>query len=66
MVAGAMPEAPWARLASFRASISRAIGAGVGSPTPAAWDSTILRWRVARSAASIRTEASLPKPVLIP
>ena len=32
MVAGSTPEAPWARLASFRASISRAIAGGDGSP----------------------------------
>ncbi len=37
------PDAPWARLASLRAIMSRAIDAGMGWPTPAACDSTMLR-----------------------
>ena len=39
---------------------------GIGSPTPAACDSTMLRCSVARSAGPMRTLASLPKPVLMP
>ncbi len=66
MVCGCTPEAPWARLASFRASISRTIAIGVDSPTPAEWESTMFRCSVARSQASIRTLASFPKPVLMP
>ena len=65
-VSGRTPEAPCARLASLRAIISRTIGAGIGSPTPAACDSTMLRCNVSRSPAAIRTLASLPKPVLMP
>ena len=42
-VSGRTPEAPCARLASFSASISRTIGSGIGSPTPAACESTMLR-----------------------
>ena len=49
-VSGRTPEAPCARLASLSAIISRTTGAGVGSPTPAACDSTMLRCSVARSA----------------
>ncbi len=51
---------------SFSAIISRTIGAGVASPTPAACESTMLRCSLARSAAAMRTLASLPKPVLMP
>ncbi len=65
-VSGRTPDAPCARLASFSAIISRATATGIGSPTPAACDSTMLRCRVSRSAASMRTLASLPKPVLMP
>ena len=65
-VSGRTPEAPCARLASFNASISRTSGAGIGSPTPAACDNTMLRWSVARSAGSMRMLASRPKPVLMP
>jgi len=65
-VCGRTPEAPCARLASFKASISRTTFPGIGSPTPAACESTILVWSRARSAASMRTLASLPKPVLMP
>ncbi len=60
------PEAPWARLPSFRAIISRTIGVGVASPTPAACESTMLRCSLARSASAMRTLASLPKPVFTP
>ena len=63
---GRTPEAPRARLASFSAIISRTIRAGIGAPTPAACDSTMLRWSVARSSGAMRTLASLPKPVLMP
>mgnify|MGYP006168103737 CR=1 FL=1 len=65
-VAGRMPEAPWARLASLSAIISRTTAMGIGSPTPAACESTILRCRVSRLSRSMRTLASLPKPVLMP
>ncbi len=65
-VCGRIPEAPWARLASFNAIIRRTTGAGIGSPTPAACESTILRCRVSRSSRSMRTLANLPKPVLMP
>ena len=65
-VSSRTPEAPCARLASFSAIISRTIAGGVGSPTPAACESTMFRCSVARSAASIRTVASFPKPVLMP
>ena len=60
------PDAPWARLASLSAIISRATATGIGGPTPAACDSTMLRCSFSRSAASMRTLASLPKPVLMP
>ena len=43
IVCGRTPEAPCARLASFSAIISRVIATGIGSPTPAACDSTMLR-----------------------
>src|SRR5207247_1686627 len=49
-VSGRTPEAPWPRLASLSAIITRAFDAGAGSPTPAACESTMLRWSVARSA----------------
>ena len=65
-VAGCTPDAPCARLPSFNAIISRTTGTGMGAPTPAAWLSTMLRCRVSRSAASMRTLASFPKPVLMP
>ena len=64
--AGLIPDAPCARLASFNAIISRATSCGTGSPTPAAWESTMFRCSVSRSRASMRTLASLPKPVLTP
>ena len=48
------------------ASIRRATAIGIGGPTPAACDSTRLRWSFSRSAASMRTLASFPKPVLMP
>ena len=44
------PDAPWARLASLSAIISRATATGIGAPTPAACDSTMLRWSRSRSA----------------
>ena len=44
----------------------RTMATGERSPTPAACDSTMLRCNCARSAAAMRTPASLPKPVLIP
>ncbi|MNT04139.1 hypothetical protein D3C72_1387050 [compost metagenome] len=65
-VSSRTPEAPWARLTSFNAIISRTTFAGIGSPTPAACESTMFRCRVARSSRSMRTLASLPKPVLMP
>ena len=43
IVSGRTPEAPCARLASFSAIMSRVTATGVGSPTPAACDSTMLR-----------------------
>ena len=60
------PEAPRPRLASFNAIISRTIAGRIGSPTPAACDSTMLRWSAARSSGAMRTLASFPKPVLMP
>ena len=66
IVAARTPEAPWARLASFRAIISRTTGTGMGSPVPAACESTMLRWRVSSWSVPIRTLASFPKPVLMP
>ena len=66
IVAIRTPDAPCARLASFSAIISRAMLAGIASPTPAAWLSTMLRWSVCRSSSLILTLASFPKPVLIP
>ena len=65
-VAGCTPDAPCDRLPSFKAIIRRTMGTGIGAPTPAAWLSTMLRWRVCRSASSMRTLASFPKPVLMP
>jgi hypothetical protein len=61
-----MPDAPCARLAIFNAIINRAMATGIASPTPAACDSTMLRCSFSRSCASMRTLASLPKPVLMP
>ncbi len=61
-----MPLAPCARLASLSAIIRRVTGTGSGSPTPTQCDSTMLRWSVVRSWASMRTDASLPKPVFTP
>ena len=60
------PEAPRPNEASLSAIIRRTIGAGVGSPTPAEWERTRFRCSVATSAGATRTEASLPKPVLMP
>ena len=40
------PEEPCARLASLSAIISRTIGAGIASPTPAECDSTMLRCKL--------------------
>ena len=65
-VAGRTPEAPRPRLASLRAIISRTCAGRIGSPTPAACESTILRWSVASSCGAMRTLASFPKPVLMP
>ncbi len=65
-VAGRTPDAPWPRLASFSASISRTIASGAGSPTPAACESTMFRCSCCRSQASMRTLASRPKPVFSP
>jgi hypothetical protein len=60
------PEAPCARLATFRAIMSLVAAGSIGSPTPAAWERTMLRWSASSPARSIRTLASFPKPVLIP
>ena len=60
-VSGRTPEAPCARLASFSAIISRATATGIGSPTPAAWLSTMLRCRVSRSAAVDAHAGQLPE-----
>ena len=65
-VAGRTPEAPRPRLASFNAIISRTLAGRIGSPTPAACESTMLRWSAARSSAAMCTLASFPKPVLMP
>ena len=46
MVDQRTPEAPCARLASFSAMTRRTTATGSGSPTPAACESTILRWSV--------------------
>jgi hypothetical protein len=43
IVAGRTPEAPRPRLASFNAIINRTVASRIGSPTPTACDSTILR-----------------------
>jgi hypothetical protein len=43
IVVGRTPEAPRPRLASFNAIISRTVAGRIGSPTPAACDSTMLR-----------------------
>ena len=50
IVSNRTPDAPWARLASLSAIISRATGTAIGAPAPAECDSTMLRWSVARSA----------------
>ena len=55
-----------ADLAKLQRNIVLSHAAGVGSPTPAACDSTMLVCSCARSAAAMRTLASLPKPVLMP
>ncbi len=60
------PEAPCAMEASLSASINRATGSGIGPPMPPACERTRLRCNVSRSAVSMRTLASLPKPVLMP
>ena len=39
---------------------------GIGSPTPAACDTTMLRWSVVRSVGSMRMLANRPNPVLMP
>ena len=61
-VSGRTPEAPCARLASLSAIISRTIGAGVVSPTPAACDSTMLRCKVSRSPRRDPDARQLAKP----
>ncbi len=60
------PEAPRPRLAAFIAMMRRTIRAGSGGPTPQACDRIRLRCNAARSPSPMRTEASLPKPVLTP
>ena len=55
-----------ADLETLQRNIVLSHAAGIGAPTPAAWLGTILRWSVSRSALSMRTAASFPKPVLIP
>ena len=65
-VSSRTPEAPRARLASFSAIIIRVRAGSSGSPTPAEWESTILRCRVSSCSGGMRTEASFPKPVLTP
>ena len=60
-VAGRTPDAPWARLASFSAIISRATGTGIGSPTPAACESTMLRCSVSRSPVRDAHAGQLPE-----
>ena len=65
-VSGRTPEAAAPRLAILSAIISRAMATGIGSPTPAACDSTMFRCSRSSSVASMRMPASLPKPVLMP
>ena len=65
-VAGATPDAPCARLASFSAIISRTTGPGIGAPSPAACDSTMFRCNARSSPSAIRTLASFPNPVFHP
>jgi hypothetical protein len=60
------PDAPRPSERSFSVIISRAMWAGMASPTPAQCDRIRLRCRVAVSSGLIFTEASLPKPVLTP
>jgi len=66
MIVQRTPDAPRASAATLSASTSRTTRPGSDSPTPEQCDNTRLRWRVERSAASIETCASLPKPVLTP
>ena len=60
------PEKPLASDAALVASISRTTSGARGSPTPTLWDRIRLSCKVSRAVASIRVEASLPKPVLTP
>ena len=60
------PDAPRPSDSSFNAIVSRTIGSGVGSPTPAQWERTRLRCSAAVSSGAILTLASLPKPVFTP
>jgi hypothetical protein len=60
------PEWPRARLAALSASTSRTTGGCNGSPTPTECERIRFICSAARSPASMRWLASLPKPVLTP
>ncbi len=61
-----MPENPRASAFARSAIIARTKPSGRGSPTPAAWLRTRLRWSVSISSGEIATSANLPKPVVRP
>ena len=64
-VAGRTPDAPWPRLASLRAIISRTIGAGVAAHTCRVRQHDVAL-QCLEVAVAIRTLASLPNPVFMP
>ena len=65
-VAGRTPDAPCARLASFSAIISRTTSARRRLADAGRMRQHDVALQLARSPASMRTLASLPKPVLMP
>ena len=65
-VSGRTPEAPCARLASFSASISRTIGSGTARRRRPRATARCCAAAAPGRPASMRTLASLPKPVLMP
>jgi hypothetical protein len=65
-VAGFTPDAPRPSEISFSAMISRTMSADSGWPMPQQCDRIRLRCSVATSSGAMRTEASFPKPVLMP
>ncbi|MNT92974.1 hypothetical protein D3C72_2343450 [compost metagenome] len=61
-----MPEKPFTSALTRKSTIARATGVGNGAPTPAAWLTIKLRWRVSTSSIEILRSFMNPKPVVMP